>query len=183
MKKPLKLIRDNATRWLSQLHMIRRALRLRPYLTRTIFEYNMEWTAGNFTSKGTMKAGRKMPRVLLPEGHLSDSDWLALERLVKILSYYETVVKILEGDGQVRRRRNGFEGSYGNIWDVILGMEEILGVLEKEKLEVASFPEPEQLRIGINLAWEKLNKYYNSRNFGFSSICASMLTIFFARAR
>lgn len=143
--------------------MIRRALRLRPYFDRLLFEYKLEWNADNLTKKRTIRSGRKTPRILLPEGQLTDLDWVALDRLEKILTQYETVVRTLEGDGQIRRRRGGFEGSYGNIWDVILGIEEIMGMLEKEKKEAESFPDPEQFRIGVNLAWEKLDKYYNSR--------------------
>lgn len=161
--RPLKCVRDNDTRWLSQLYMIRRALKLRKYLDRVLFEFGREWKEQNTTSRGTLKSGKKLPRMLLDEGKLTDNDWIALERLEKILQHYETVVKTLEGDGQVRRRRHGYEGSYGNIWDVILGMEKILGMLEKEKREADAFPDPEQFRIGVNLAWEKLEKYYKSK--------------------
>jgi hypothetical protein len=37
--------------------------------------------------------------VLFDKGKLIDNDWIALERLEKILQHYETVVKTLEGDG------------------------------------------------------------------------------------
>lgn len=143
--------------------MIRRALKLRKYLDRVLFEFGREWKEQNTTSRGTLKSGKKLPRMLRDEGKLTDNDWIAFERLEKILQHYETVVKTLEGDGQVRRRRHGYEGSYGNIWDVILGMEKILGMLEKEKREADAFPDPEQFRIGVNLAWEKLEKYYKSK--------------------
>jgi hypothetical protein len=70
------------------------------------------------------------------------------------------VVKTLEGDGQFRIRHHGRSESYGNIWDVILGFELLLGKLEEFKQLATEFPDAEQFRIGINLAWEKLDKYY-----------------------
>jgi hypothetical protein len=35
-----------------------------------------------------------------------------------------------------------------------------LGRLEELKQQAAGLPDSEQLRIGVNLAWKKLNKYY-----------------------
>lgn len=162
-KKPLKVIRDNDTRWLSQLYMIRRALKLRRYFDLLVVEYRVEWKQEALTRKGNLRKGKNMPRIFKPDGQLSDSDWIALERIAEILASFESVVKVLEGDGQIRRRKHGFEGSYGNSWEVLLGFEHILGVLEKAKMEVESFPDPEQFRISINLAWEKLDKYYKSK--------------------
>jgi hypothetical protein len=43
---------------------------------------------------------------------------------------------------------------------VINGFEFLLGKLEKYKAMAKDFPDPEQFRIGINMAWEKLDKYY-----------------------
>ncbi|KAF6513170.1 hypothetical protein HZS61_007428 [Fusarium oxysporum f. sp. conglutinans] len=80
--------------------------------------------------------------------------------LEAILTVFETVVKTLEGDGHMRRRKQGWTGSYGNIWDVVLGYELLLNTLEEYKQLAADFPDPEHFRIGINLAWEKLDEYY-----------------------
>lgn len=96
--RPLKCVRDNDTRWLSQLSMIRRALKLRKYLDRVLFEFGWEWKEQNTTSRGTLKSGKKLPRMVLDEGKLTENDWIALERLEKILQHYETVVKTLEGN-------------------------------------------------------------------------------------
>jgi hypothetical protein len=62
-------------------------------------------------------------------------------------------------DGQIRTRHDGQERSYGNIWNVILAFERLLGKLEELKHQVSDFPDAEHLRIGVNLAWEKLDKY------------------------
>jgi hypothetical protein len=86
--------------------------------------------------------------------------WSVLQHFATIIGYYEDAVKTLEGDGLIRKRRTGYTGSYGNIWDVVNGFEFLLGKLEKYKEMAKDFPDPEQFRIGINLAWEKLEKYY-----------------------
>ncbi|KAL6406035.1 restless-like transposase [Ilyonectria robusta] len=67
---------------------------------------------------------------------------------------------MLEGDGQIRKRKRGWTGSYGNIWDVIQGFEFILEQLERFKDIAKDFPDPEHFRININLGWQKLNEYY-----------------------
>jgi hypothetical protein len=43
-----------------------------------------------------------------------------------------------------------------------LGIEKILRMLEKEKREADTFPNPKQFQISINLAREKLEKYYKN---------------------
>ncbi|OAQ58921.1 restless-like transposase [Purpureocillium lilacinum] len=84
-----------------------------------------------------------------------------LEHLVKLLGFYEDAVKILEGDGQQRKRKRGWVGSYGNVWEVVQGFEFLLEVLEDYKQLASEIPDPEHFRININLGWEKLNKYYS----------------------
>jgi hypothetical protein len=81
-----------------------------------------------------------------------------LQYLQRILAVYETVVRTLEGDGQVQLHHCGRSASYGNVWDVILGFELLLGKLEDFEQLAAEGPDTEQFRIGINLAWEKLDK-------------------------
>jgi hypothetical protein len=54
-------------------------------------------------------------------------------------------------------------GSYGNIWDVILGFKRLMAKLKKFKAEAEDFPDPDQFRIGINLAWQKIDEYYYSK--------------------
>ncbi|KAG7413158.1 hypothetical protein Forpi1262_v003836 [Fusarium oxysporum f. sp. raphani] len=88
------------------------------------------------------------------------ANWEVLYHLEAILTVFETVVKTLEGDGHIRRRKQGWTGSYGNIWDVVLGYELLLNTLEEYKQLAADFPDPEHFRIGINLAWDKLDEYY-----------------------
>ncbi|OAQ65584.1 restless-like transposase [Purpureocillium lilacinum] len=105
-----------------------------------------------------------MPHVCRPELELTSNDWEVLEHTVTILGHYENAVKTLEGDGIIRMRKKGYCGSYGNIWDVIHGFEYLLEVLEHYKAVAKDFPEPEHFTVGINMAWEKLEKYYTKLN-------------------
>ncbi|KAF6515700.1 hypothetical protein HZS61_004441 [Fusarium oxysporum f. sp. conglutinans] len=162
-KKPLKLIIDNDTRWLSQLYMIRRALRLKTSIELLLIKYKAQWEDENRSKKTgqvTQAKLAKKPRILRDENQLTDKDWEVLYHLEAILTVFETVVKTLEGDGHIRRRKQGWTGSYGNIWDVVLGYELLLNTLEEYKQLAADFPDPEHFRIGINLAWDKLDEYY-----------------------
>jgi hypothetical protein len=65
--------------------------------------------------------------------------------------------------------------SYGNIWDVLLGFELLLSKPEKFKQLATEFPNAEQSRISVNLAWEKLDKYY--RLFNQTPICYTALAL------
>ncbi|KAI1865935.1 uncharacterized protein JN550_007913 [Neoarthrinium moseri] len=162
-KRPLKLVADNLTRWLSQLYMIRRALKLKNALRILVVRFKAQWEDEN-RSKRSLEtppaAKTRMPKLLREESRLTDTDWDSLEQLERILTVYETVVKVLEGDGQLRNRQRGWVGSYGNVWDVVQGFETLLETLERYKSMAANLPNSEQFRIGINNAWSKLHEYY-----------------------
>ncbi|KAG7404303.1 hypothetical protein Forpe1208_v015762 [Fusarium oxysporum f. sp. rapae] len=135
-KKPLKLIIDNDTRWLSQLYMIRRALRLKTSIELLLIKYKAQWEDENRSKKTgqvTQAKLAKKPRILRDENQLTDKDWEVLYHLEATLTVFETVVKTLEGDGHICRQY---------------------------KQLAADFPDPEHFRIGINLAWDKLDEYY-----------------------
>ena len=140
--------------------MIRRALLLRDYIERLIAHYRIEFEQQNKTKRGGPKKSLTLPFICQPENQLSDKDWEVVEIFAQILSYYEATVKMLEGDGQIRKRKRGWTGSYGNIWDVIQGFEFLLEQLERFKDIAKDFPDPEHFRININLGWQKLNEYY-----------------------
>ena len=143
--------------------MIRRALRLKTSIELLLIKYKAQWEDENRSKKTgqvTQAKLAKKPRILREENQLADKDWEVLYHLEAILNVFETVVKTLEGDGHIRRRKQGWTGSYGNIWDVVLGYELLLNTLEEYKQLAADFPDPEHFRIGINLAWDKLDEYY-----------------------
>ncbi|KID81274.1 restless-like transposase [Metarhizium guizhouense ARSEF 977] len=159
--QPVDLIIDNDTRWLSQLYMIRRAITLRPYLEQLILKHRQQWEQENRSKRtGSVRKSAKEPRICLEENQLTAHDWAVLEHLATLLGFYEDAVKTLEGDGQLRKRKRGWVGSYGNAWEVIQGFEFLLEVLEEYKQLASGMPDPEHFRININLGWEKLNKYY-----------------------
>ncbi len=84
-----------------------------------------------------------MPFICQPENQLSDKDWEVVEIFAQVLTYYEATIKMLEGDGQIRRRKRGWTGSYGNIWDVVQGFEFLLEQLERFKDIAKDFPDPD----------------------------------------
>ncbi|KAJ6437048.1 cerato-platanin [Purpureocillium lavendulum] len=161
-RKPLKVVVDNETRWLSQLYMIRRALKLRPYLETLVLKHKQDWERENMSKRARRpRASAVMPAICRDENKLIDKDWAVLEAFGNILQSFEDAVKALEGDGIQRRRKKGHFESYGNIWDVIVGYEFLLTELEKAKAMVDQYPEPDHFRININLGWKKLDEYYN----------------------
>jgi hypothetical protein len=128
-----------------------------------LIEAKEEWDQENWSQRmGRVPLSRlaKLPRYLQKENQLQERDWGVLQHPESILSAFEVVVKRLEGDGQIRISRDGQERSYGNIWNVILAIERLFGKLEELKQQISDFPDAEYLRIGVNLAWEKLNKCY-----------------------
>jgi hypothetical protein len=160
-KKPLRVIVDNDTRWLSQLYMIRRSLQLRDYLEQMIVKHKQTWERENKLKRGPgFRKGVRYPSICEPENQLDDTEWKVFETFAELLTVFEDAVKTLEGDGMLRKRKKGWVGSYGNPWDVIIGYEFLLGTLEKYKEMAATLPAPEHFRININLGWEKLEKYY-----------------------
>ncbi|KAG7433851.1 putative AC transposase [Fusarium oxysporum f. sp. raphani] len=161
-RQPVDLIIDNDTRWLSQLYMIRRAIILRPFIEQLVLKHRQQWEQDNRSKRtGNLRKSAREPRICLEENQLTVNDWAVLEHLAKLLGFYEDAVKTLEGDGQQRKRKGGWVGSYGNVWEVIQGFEFLLEVLEDYKQLASEIPDAEHFRININLGWEKLNKYYS----------------------
>lgn len=162
IRKPLNVVVDNETRWLSQFYMIRRALKLRPYLETLVLKHKQEWEKENTSKRsGRLKASAVMPAICREENKLDDKDWAVLDAFGTILQSFEDAVKALEGDGIQRKRKGGHFESYGNVWDVIVGYEFLLAELEKAKAMVHQYPEPEHFSVNINLGWKKLDEYYN----------------------
>ncbi|KJZ69331.1 hypothetical protein HIM_11271 [Hirsutella minnesotensis 3608] len=148
-RKPLDVILDNDTRWLSQLYIIRRALLLRDYVERLIAHHRIEFKQQNKSKRGGLRRSARLPFICQPENQLTDKDWEVIEIFDQILTFYEATIKMLEG-------------SYGNVWDVVQGFEFLLGQLEHYKDVAENFPDPEHFRININLGWQKLNDYYST---------------------
>jgi hypothetical protein len=137
--------------------MIRRALKLRPYLEdlveKTAIEFNRERRNGT-------RRKEELPLCLREESLLSEKDWAVIELMEKVLVDFEEALRMLEGDGQKRLRKGGRVESYGNMWDVASTYEFLMDRLEEWKSTAEGYPDPEHFKININLGWDKLNKYY-----------------------
>jgi hypothetical protein len=73
-RKPLGVILDNDTRWLSQLYMIRRALLLRDYIERLIAHHRIDFEQQNKAKRGGPNKLLTLPFICQPEDQLSDKD-------------------------------------------------------------------------------------------------------------
>lgn len=156
-KKPVDVVLDNLTRWLSQLYMIRRALRLRPFLEELWKKQRYEW---DWDFKKSKRKEGDIPLYLQDESELTDKDWVVINLFAEVLQDFEDALLVLEGDGQFRPRKGGRMEAYGTIWDVLFGFEHLLEKLETWKATAERYPDPEHFRININLGWLKLNEYY-----------------------
>ncbi|KAK7928779.1 restless-like transposase [Apiospora marii] len=126
--------------------------------------YQREWEAENRSralGSNSLRRSAKLPAFLEERNWLTPNDWAVTEHLERILTDYEHTLLRLEGDGQIRRRTGGFEGSYGNVWDVLPAFEFLLGRLECYKAVASDVPDPIQFKVGVNAAWDKLNYYYS----------------------
>ena len=85
----------------------------------------------------------------LQDDILSKNKWEQLEKIKKILKPFEEVTKHLEG--------TAIHGHHGSIWEALPAVELLLQHLEKMKQE---YRDQSLLSTSINLAWSKLNKYY-----------------------
>lgn len=151
-QKPVDLVIDNDTRWLSQYYMIRRLLRLRPFYEEFIAKAKRVFQDS--------RAERRLPPCLEKTSFIDESDWAVLKAFDEILYDFHVVVQVLQGDGQSRHRPTGVHETFGSMTDVLEAFEFLLGKLEDAKSLVERYPEPEQFGININLGWKKLDKYY-----------------------
>ncbi|OBS16496.1 hypothetical protein FPOA_27385 [Fusarium poae] len=157
-KKPLDVIIDVVTRWLSTLYMIRRALLLKDFLEDLWYEQKSEWEGLVLRGK---KSSNEMPLCLRDENKLEEKDWAIISLFNEVLQHFEHVLITLEGDGQQRKRKEGYIGAYGCPWDTLLGYEYLLGKMEVYKAAAHRYPDPEHFKVNINLCWKKLDKYYS----------------------
>ncbi|KNB17838.1 hypothetical protein FOXG_22067 [Fusarium oxysporum f. sp. lycopersici 4287] len=103
--RPVGVVVDNATRWLSQFSMIERALVLRPFYNSFVQRASNEWEKVNLTRAGHIKKGSKLPFFLKEENRMTPGDWHVLGTLYDILLDFQLVVRGLEGDGQGKHQR------------------------------------------------------------------------------
>ncbi|KAF6513037.1 hypothetical protein HZS61_007977 [Fusarium oxysporum f. sp. conglutinans] len=156
-RKPINVIRDNQTRWLSTLYMMRRGLLLRPFLEDLVEKVTLEF---NKECRNGARRREEIPLCLREESLLGEKDWKVIELMDKVLLDFEEALRMLEGDAQSRVRKGGRIEAYGNMWDVASTYEFLMERLEEWKAAAENYPDPEHFRININLGWDKLNEYY-----------------------
>ena len=89
-RKPLQLVKDNQTRWLGTYYMIKRALRLRPYMELTRIKFQQAWEQDNrSTGRDGIRPSAKQPPFLQENNWLTEADWQALARIALILKDFE----------------------------------------------------------------------------------------------
>lgn len=156
-RKPLDVVLDNHTRWLSTLYMIRRGLKLRPFLEDLVEKATIEF--GRQRRSGVSRK-EEMPLCAREESILGENDWKVIELMDRVLVDFEEALRMLEGDAQRRIRKGGRIEAYGNMWDVASTYEFLMDRLEEWKATAENYPDPEHFKININLGWDKLNEYY-----------------------
>jgi len=165
--KILDVVVDNATRWLSQFYMMKRALELQPFIEELVGEASSQFASGRSQSQrqrgplaGLHMFGKK-PACLVDDNLLSKDDWSAIQWFCVILEHFEKRLKMLEGDNQLRVRRGGKPTRLSGIWEVFSAFDQLLHKLEEAKLEANSRPEPSYYQGCVNAAWEKLDRYWS----------------------
>lgn len=162
-KTPLGVVIYAATRWLSMLSVIRRALQLRPYITDLWEEENASWRreAKRFReSKRSKKKEPNWPLVFRDDAELTDEDWKIITATGEVLEDLEDALMKLQGDGKPRLRKDGFVEAYGSMWDYAIAFEFLLERLETWRGLADLFAHPVHFANNINHAWEKLDEYY-----------------------
>jgi len=139
--EPLMARQNNDTRWDSTFNMINRALK--PQVRRAI---------DKFIDSAIEELSTKQEREDLEADRLEEADWSMLENIHEILAPFHTMTKELQGNiGETQMN--------GAIFDVLPCMDFLLQQLETVK-EI--YTESPILASCINLAWSKLNKYYEA---------------------
>jgi hypothetical protein len=97
--------------------MIRRAIQLKTPIQTLLTATREDWNKKHRSRSGTISKHKlnQLSRYLRAENQLHDRDWNVLQHLESIFIVFETVVKTLKGDGQLRTRRYGWPESYGNV--------------------------------------------------------------------
>ena len=101
----IDIVIDNATRWLSQLSMIKHTLILRPFYNSFIQRALNEWNKNNLTKIDNIKKSLKKSFFLQDENYMIDDDWHMIQILHDILLDFQLIVKVLEDDEQGRHQK------------------------------------------------------------------------------
>jgi hypothetical protein len=155
IRKPLMPVSDNETRWNSRYRMMQRAKLLRSYFSRLVIYIQEQWECDRLRKKGIKK-----PTIL--DDKLEDSDWDIIEVFLKVLGAFDALSTRLQGNGEPDEDGHIRSGAF---WEYFQSFEFLLNHLEKLKMNVDLVDGLESksvniVRSHINLAWEKLDSYY-----------------------
>ena len=154
-RQPLMPVSDNETRWNSRYRMMQRAKLLRSYFSRLVIYIQEEWENEKLRKKGTKK-----PTVL--DDKLEDSDWDVIEVFLKVLGAFDAISTRLQGNGEPDEDGHIRSGAF---WEYFQSFEFLLNHLETLKtntdlVDGLDSNSVAMVRSHINLAWEKLDSYY-----------------------
>ncbi|EAQ90335.1 hypothetical protein CHGG_02270 [Chaetomium globosum CBS 148.51] len=165
--KTLDVVVDNATRWLSQFDMMKRALELQPFIEELVGEASSQFATGRSQSQrqrrplaGLHVFGKK-PACLVGDNILTKDDWSAIQWFCAILEHFEKRLKMLERDNQLRVRRGGRTTRLSGIWEVFSAFDQLLHKLEDAKVEAKCRPAPSYYQGCVHAAWDKLDQYWS----------------------
>lgn len=156
-RPPAELKRPNDTRWNSHYYAFETAVLNRA----PIDAYSeKEERAHNTRLERVTQKNRRLAadkhitlpaKPLIVEDKMSTEDWVTVTRYMEILKPLMLVTKKLEG--YPRQGRNGL------MWEVLPCYEFLLNHLERLMEQYRHDPD-EDLKLNIQLGWQKLNEYY-----------------------
>jgi hypothetical protein len=150
---PVKPVADNDTRWNSRHRMMARALLLREYFNRVVEKAERAWE----------RSKRRSPKPSILDDKLSEEDWDVIEAFIQVLRPFDEISVRLQGNPKTSEVGHAITGSF---WEYFPSFEYLLTHLEEFKQShdlVAGLGENSAAMVTshINLAWMKLNEYYN----------------------
>ncbi|KAL5611117.1 hypothetical protein FOBRF1_007234 [Fusarium oxysporum] len=156
-RPPAELKRPNDTRWNSHYYAFETAVLNRAPID--AYSEKEERAHNTRLDRVTQKNRRleadkhiKFPaKPLIVEDKMSTEDWVTVTRYMEILKPLMLVTKKLEGNP--RQGRNGL------MWEVLPCYEFLLNHLEHLMEQYRHDPD-EDLKLNIQLGWQKLNEYY-----------------------
>ncbi|KID82217.1 transposase [Metarhizium guizhouense ARSEF 977] len=154
---PSQLKRPNDTRWNSHYYAFETACQNRAAIDAYVekeersFTTRLEQTLQKNKRRDPDKQLKLSTKPAIVEDKLSVDDWITITRYMQILKPLVLVTKKLEGCPQ--------EGRNGCMWEVLPCYEFLLAHFER-LAELYKHDPDEDLRLNIQLGWQKLDEYY-----------------------
>jgi hypothetical protein len=134
--------------------MMQRAKLLRSYFSRLVIYIQEQW------EHDKLRKGTKKPTIL--DDKVEDADWDIIDVFLKVLGAFDALSTRLQGNGEPDEDGNIRSGAF---WEYFQSFEFLLNHLEKLKMDTdlvngLDSKSVTMVRSHINLAWEKLDSYY-----------------------